>query len=166
MDEAMHSFAPRGSPTRLLWLTPGQASRSLLDAALEMTRADDSWEVAIVAGSQPPGKTAAVNSRVTVHVLGSQETDCEPLSCELAELIAPCAIVHLLDSCTTSAALALLIARLRGLPVVATDPGSPSGLWAALDLVRLVAHMLPRASSVHETASIYGRLLGRQQEAA
>jgi hypothetical protein len=88
------------------------------------------------------------------------------MSWELAELIAPCCIVHLLDPCSPAAAAALLLARLRGIAVVATEPDVAVGLWAALDLRRLVDCVVPADAALVEMANQYRVVLATQREAA
>ena len=81
-------------------------------------------------------------------------------------MVASCRLMHLFDPCSVSAGVALLLARLRGLPVVAAEPPGPAGLWGALDLRRLVDCIVPADTTPGELPGVYRMVLTARQEAA
>jgi hypothetical protein len=146
-------------------LTAAPPSAALLEAAAQFTSSTNAWQLEVVA----PGeryRRHVVAPQATLHVLPGGNGMEGPRSWELSELMAPCRLIHLLDPCSLGAAVALLLAQLRGIAVVATEPELPAGLWAALDLRRLVDCVVPADAALSEMPNVYRIVLTTRREAA
>jgi hypothetical protein len=160
----MNSLPQPLSPTRIVWLTAGSVTGPLLESAVELASPPGLSVVVVSQGEKWSRKRVAPG--VTMQVLVSPQLAQGPLSWDLAGVVARCDLVHLFDPCSLSAALALLAARLRGIPVVATCPAVSAGLWAALDLRRLAAWVVPGGASAAELSDVYRMVLATRREAA
>jgi hypothetical protein len=160
----MTLIPPSCSPARILWLTASAVTAAPLAAAGELAAAG-AWSVVVVAWGDGRSRKQ-VAPGVALQMLAAQHPGQGPLSWDVAEFVASADLVHLLDPCSLSAALGLLAAKLRGIPVVANTADVPAGLWGALDLQRLAAWIVPRGTSVAELDSIYRIVLAAGQEAA
>lgn len=147
---------------RIAWLqscrlVKAAADKDLIERARAVAAAG--WQIDLLCVGND-GPVPELPPGVKLHALGPAE-----LSRELPAALAQASIVHLWNPAERSAALALLIARLQGKPVCATDPGpTPGGLWESLHLHRLVPQIVPPHSTAHRLVEIYRQLLPQPVE--
>jgi hypothetical protein len=112
----------------------------------------------------PVGRSQELEPGLGLRVLPATELG---LSWELPNALAECDLVHLLDPFSRAGAMALLLTKLHGKPVCASQVVTvPAGFGAALDLLALADAVVPADFTPERLEAVYHALLAGDTEAA